>query len=71
VDQYGQLDGEIIYNYAVAFNKVYQTLTNDQKTQLMALRKELLGNLMYPSGAFLYSQAIPMPTIPNTDFLFK
>ena len=71
VDQYGQLDGEIIYNYALNFTKVYQSLTNDQKTQLMALRKELLGNLLYPTGAFLYSQSIPMPTIPNTDFLFK
>jgi hypothetical protein len=30
-----------------------------------------LGDLMYPSGAYLYSQAIPMPEIPNTDFLFK
>jgi hypothetical protein len=69
--QYGQLDGEIIYNLAVNFVKVSQSLTDEQKTQLMALRKEMLGDLMYPSGAYLYSQAIPMPEIPSTDFLFS
>jgi hypothetical protein len=71
MDQYGQLDGEIIYNLAINFNKVSQSLTDDQKTQLTALRKEMLGDLMHPSSAYLYSQAVPMPEIPNTDFLFK
>jgi hypothetical protein len=71
MDQYGQLDGEIIYNLAVNFTRVSQSLTDDQKTQLTALRKEMLGDLMQPSGAYLYSQAIPMPEIPITDFLFK
>ena len=69
--KYGQLDGEIIYNLAVNFTKTSQSLSADQKAQLLALRKEMLGDLMYPKGAYLYSQAIPMPTIPNTDFLFK
>jgi hypothetical protein len=71
MDQYGQLDGEIIYNLAVNFTKVSQSLTDDQKTQLTALRKEMLSDLMHPSGAYLYSQAVPMPEIQNTDFLFK
>ena len=71
MNQYGQLDGEIIYNLAVNFTQVSQSLTDEQKTQLTALRKEMLGDLMYPSGAYLYSQAVPMPEIPNTDFLFK
>lgn len=71
MDQYGQLDGEIIYNLAVHFAQVSQSLTSDQKAQLLALRKEMLGDLMYPNGAFLYSQATPLPQIPNTDFLFK
>ncbi len=71
MEQYGSLDGEIIYNMAVNFTSVNQTLTSDQREQLMALRKEMLGDLMYPSGAYLYSQAIPMPEIPNSDFLFK
>jgi hypothetical protein len=65
------LDGEIIYNLAARFTQVSQSLTADQKAQLLALRNEMLGDLMYPSGAYLYSQAIPMPDIPSTDFLFK
>ncbi len=71
MEQYGQLDGTIIYNLAVSFTQVAQSLTDDQKSQLLTLRRELLGDLMYPSGAYLYSQAIAMPEIPNTDFLFR
>ena len=68
---YGELDGEIIYNLAVNFTKVSQSLTDEQKTKLMAMRQELLGELSTPSGAYLYSQAISMPAIPSSDFLFK
>jgi phosphatidylethanolamine-binding protein (PEBP) family uncharacterized protein/Spy/CpxP family protein refolding chaperone len=68
---YGELDGEIIYNLAVNFAQVSQSLTAEQKAQLLSLRKEMLGDLIYPTGAYLYSQAIPMPEIPDTDFLFK
>jgi Spy/CpxP family protein refolding chaperone len=71
MEEYGKLDGAIIYNLAANFAQVNQTLTNEQKEQLLALRKEMLGDLMYPSGAYLYSQSISMPEIPNTDFLFK
>jgi hypothetical protein len=71
MEHYGELDGEIIYNLAVNFAQVNQTLTSEQKAQLMALRQEILGDLMYPTGAYLYSQPISMPEIPNTDFLFK
>ena len=34
------------------------------------LRTEMLGDMLYPSGAYLYSQPIAMPEIPNNDFLF-
>jgi hypothetical protein len=71
MEEYGALDGEIIYNYAANFAQVNQTLTDEQLAQLMAFREEMLGDLMYPSGAYLYSQAIPMPEIQNTDFLFQ
>jgi hypothetical protein len=37
----------------------------------MALRTEMLGDLMHPEGAYLYSQPVAMPEIPDTDFLFK
>jgi hypothetical protein len=68
---YGELDGNIIYRLATAFAKVGQTLTSEQKTQLEALRRQLLGDLSLPSGAYLFSTPIAMPDIPNTDFLFR
>ena len=71
MEQYGAYDGEIIYNLVTHFTEVSQSLTADQKAQLTALRMELLGDLSHPTGAYLYSQAVPMPEIPNTDFLFK
>lgn len=70
MNRYGELDGDIINRYAIAFTQVAQTLTPDQRTQLMKLRTDLLGDLSYPTGAYLYSQSISMPEIPNTDFLF-
>ena len=71
MEQYGAYDGEIIYNMAMHFAKVNQSLTDAQKSELEALRTELLGDQSHPTGAYLYSQAIPMPEIPNTDFLFR
>ncbi len=52
---YGELDGEIIYNLAVNFTAVSQSLTSDQKAQLEAMRQEPLGDLSHPTGAYLYS----------------
>jgi hypothetical protein len=69
--QYGEMDGEIAYNLAANFARVGSTLTSEQKTKLMALRTEMLGDLMYPTGAYLYSQPVPMPEIPSSDFLFR
>jgi Raf kinase inhibitor-like YbhB/YbcL family protein len=69
--QYGAYDGELIYNMAVNFAAVKHSLTSEQQAELDALRTELLGDQSHPTGAYLYSQAIPMPEIPNTDFLFK
>jgi hypothetical protein len=71
MEQYGALDGDIITRYALAFSQVSQSLSADQKAQVLALRTTLLGSLSYPSGAYLYSQPISLPDIPNTDFLFK
>ena len=42
--QYGAYDGEIIYNMAVNFAKVKNSLTDAQKAELDGLRTELLGN---------------------------
>ncbi len=69
--QYGAYDGEIIYNMAINFAAVKNSLTAEQQAELDALRTELLGDVSHPNGAYLYSQAISMPEIPNSDFLFK
>lgn len=66
--QYGRLDGELIYGDAAAFAKVGRSLTAQQRTDLAALRTEL--NVGVPTGAYRYSTPIAMPAIPNTDFLF-
>ncbi|MCX7003205.1 MAG: hypothetical protein NTV22_08030 [bacterium] len=66
--KYGELDGEISYDYAMAFAQVARTLTANQKTALLKLRN--LDAKYVCKGAYLYSRAIAMPDIPNTDFLF-
>ena len=71
MEQYGAYDGEIIYNMAMSFAQVKQSLSAEQQAELDSLRTELLGDQAHPTGAYLYSQAIAMPEIPNTDFLFK
>jgi hypothetical protein len=69
--QYGEYEGGIIYNMAVNFTKVKQSLTAEENAKITAMRQELLGALSQPTGAYLYSQAIVMPEIPSSDFLFK
>jgi hypothetical protein len=71
MQQYGEYDGEIIYNMATNFTTVKNSLRADQKASIDAMRTELLGELSHPTGAYLYSQPIAMPTIPSSDFLFK
>ncbi|MCX6868373.1 MAG: hypothetical protein NTV46_19645 [Verrucomicrobia bacterium] len=66
--RYGELDGEISYFYATAFAQVAKTLTAEQKKTLLKLRN--LDAKFTCSGAYLYSRAIDMPEVPNTDFLF-
>jgi hypothetical protein len=67
--RYGELDGELSYYYATIFSQVYKALTTEQKSKLTALAASL--GYISPTGAFLYSQPITMPAIPNTDFLFR
>jgi hypothetical protein len=71
MQQYGEYDGEIIYNMATNFTAVKNSLRADQKASIDAMRTELLGDLSHPTGAYLYSEPIAMPTIPSSDFLFK
>jgi hypothetical protein len=66
--RYGELDGEMSCFYAIAFAKVGQSLTPQQKTALVSLRTNDPSD---PKGPFLYSNPINNPRIPSTDFLFQ
>jgi hypothetical protein len=68
-ERYGELDGEISFYYATVFSQVYNSFSDDQKTQIIGLAENL--GYIDPDGAFLYSQAVAMPEIINTDFMFK
>lgn len=68
-EQYGELDGAIVYHYATNFTHVGNTLSSEQAAQLMAIRNE--WNTIACSGVYLYSEPITIPEIPNTDFLFR
>jgi Spy/CpxP family protein refolding chaperone len=65
--RYGELDGEISYLYATHFADVGTTLTDDQKTKMVALRN-LDGYRC--EGAYLYSQPVSMPRDIPVNFLF-
>ena len=65
--RYGELDGEMSYYYATAFASVNKTLTAQQMEKLAKMRTI---NPSDPKGPFLYSSAVIMPKIENTDFLF-
>ncbi len=82
---YGDLDGENNYHYATVFAQVYQTLTAEQRTKLLALRQSILSGT-YADGTpfdfttcttpFLYSavvsdQSVLAPYVNYTDSLFQ
>ena len=67
INKYGELDGEMSYNYAMYFAKIKRSLTEKQMEQLIKIR-----NLdVVPNGTYLFSDPINMPEVENTDFLFK
>ena len=66
IKQYGELDGQMSALYATRFAQVNSTLTDAQRATLVKLR-----NLSaVPTGAYLFSNPVAMPTIASTDFLF-
>jgi len=66
--RYGELDGALSYSYATRFSAVAHALTAPQKAAVDSLADGL--GYIAPTGAFLYSAPIPMPTIENTDYMF-
>ena len=66
IHRYGELDGTISCLYAVRFTTVYQSLTAEQRVQLITLR-----NLsVVPDGAYAFSEPVSYPALPNVDYLF-
>jgi hypothetical protein len=68
-ERYGELDGELSYYYASTFSRIYNSLSDGQKEQVSSLANDL--GYINPTGAFLYSQPVPMPEIENTDYFFN
>ena len=60
--RYGELDGDLAYEYATAFALISRTLDASQKEKLRSLRSH---HTREEGTAFLYSDRIPMPTIPD------
>ncbi len=68
-EQYGELDGAIVYEYAIQFSVVNALLSDQQQDELQTLVDGL--GYQHPDGAFLYSEPISMPEFDNSDFLFE
>jgi len=66
IQRYGILDGRLSALYAKTFAEVNKTLTTEQKLALVKLR----DLSVVPTGAYKWSTAIVMPTLPNNDYLF-
>ncbi|MBF0495014.1 MAG: hypothetical protein HQK58_00335 [Deltaproteobacteria bacterium] len=64
--RYGRLDGELAYEYATAFASTYKTMDAGQKESIRSLRHTQTNE---KGTAFLYSDRIPMPNIPDSAFL--
>lgn len=65
--RYGELDGELAYEYATAFASISRTLDASQREKLRNLRSHRTRE---EGTAFLYSDRIQMPSISDTAFLF-
>lgn len=67
VKRYGELDGNMSWEYSTRFAAVNKTLTASQKEQLKKLRN--LDTL--PAGVYLYSDPVEMPATIDCSFLFQ
>jgi len=67
---YGELDGELVYFYAIHFAEVEETLTPSQKEDLMELR-DLEDYPCEEGYIYVYSEKVSAPEIESSDFLFR
>ena len=66
VRRYGEIDGELSYEYAKCFAKIYQSLSENQLKDLIKIR----DLKVMPKGTYLFSDPIDIPDNLNCDFLF-
>ena len=65
--RYGELDGELAYEYVTAFTSIYKSMNTSQKEKLKSLR----SHHSHEEGtAFIYSDRIEMARTPDSDSLF-
>lgn len=80
---YGELDGEIVYSYVMAFAEVSQQMNDAQKADMAALRKSIMSGVYndvpfdysvcttpYLYSAVIEDTSVLDPYIANTDYLF-
>jgi len=67
IKRYGEIDGEMSYNYAICFAKINKSISPKQKEKLIKIR----DLKVIPKGAYLFSDPVYIPEIENTDFLFE
>ncbi len=66
IERYGTLDGELSALYANRFAEVNATLTDEQMNKLVELR-DLDVDLQ---GAYMFSNPVDYPSVPDVDYLF-
>ncbi len=80
---YGELDGEIVYSYVMAFAQVNQLMNDAQKADMAALRMSIMSGVYngvpfdysvcttpYLYSAVIEDTSVLAPYIANTDYLF-
>lgn len=66
-DNYGALDAEIVYAYAMRFSLVGDTLTGSQQSELDALAAQDENPC---EGCYIYSENISMPEVNGVEYFF-
>ncbi len=68
--EYGALDGELSYKCVTTFTQIANTLTSNQKNEIVLLRNALTNSSTKDGTIYLYSDLVDQPSIENTDFFF-
>ncbi|MEI6753669.1 MAG: hypothetical protein WCK78_10930 [Paludibacter sp.] len=67
IKRYGELDAEMSYYEATTFANIYKSLSVVQKQKLIQIRNQSV----LPTGAYLYSDPVELPSALGNDYLLK